>query len=150
MIACRVQIISVLVIALALGQNVQRSWALQLITKEEASLPPSDRIDVRGPFPGPTIEVLSPPSDVAQTSPVRLVVRFETYAGSEIDTEAIRVIYMKTPPVELTGRVYDFITLKGIEIREAEVPPGTHTIRIQVRDRAGRTGSSVFTFRVER
>jgi len=137
-------IVAILVISL-----VTPSFALELITKEEASLPPGARPGpLRGPIPGPTIEVMSPPSDVGQRSPLRLLVRFKTYAGSKVDKESIRLIYIKTPLVELTNRVRDFITPTGIELHEAQVPPGSHTIRIQLKDTAGRTGSTYFTFEV--
>ena len=124
--------------------------ALELITKEEAARPPGMRIDLRGPFPGPTIEIVSPPSDVRQVSPIRLLARFTTYAGTEVDKETVRLIYIKTPLIELTDRVRDFITTKGIDLNNAEVPPGIHTIRIQLKDSAGRTGSTYLTFVIVR
>jgi hypothetical protein len=66
-----------------------------------------------------------------------------------VDKESVRLIYIKNPLVELTKRVHDFITPTGIELPEVQVPPGTHTIRLQLKDSAGRTSSTYFTFQVE-
>jgi hypothetical protein len=122
--------------------------SLELITKEEASFPPGTQTEPRGPMPGPTIEVKWPPADVRQKSPLRLVVTFTTHSGSPVDKESVRLIYIKNPLVELTNRIHDFITPTGIEVRDAQVPPGSHTIRIQLKDLAGRASSKYFTFEV--
>jgi hypothetical protein len=52
------------------------------------------------------------------------------------------------PAVDLTERARSFITPNGIEIKDAKVPPGTHTIRISVSDTEGRSGSADLTFSV--
>ena len=123
--------------------------AFDLITKEEASLPSGTKTELRGPFPGPVVEVVLPPSDVGQRSPIRFLVRFKTFAGSPVDKESVRLIYIKNPLIELTPRVRPFITSTGIELVDANVPPGTHTIRVQLKDSAGRTSSKYVTFQVE-
>jgi hypothetical protein len=48
-------------LAVFLLQWAAPASAFELITKEEAGLPDGTRTDKRGPFPGPTIEVVSPP-----------------------------------------------------------------------------------------
>ncbi len=55
---------------------------------------------------------------------------------------------MRTPLVDLTQRAKAFITPDGIEIKNAEVPPGTHTIRVSVADTDGRIGSADITFSI--
>lgn len=148
MIALRAHSMKSAIVAAVIFPTVMPARALELITKEEASLPPGLSERMRGPIPGPIIEVLSPPSDVRQRTPFRLLVRFRTYGGSLVDKELVRMIYIKDPLVELTKRVQDFITPRGIEVKDAEVPPGRHMIRIQLNDTAGRTGSTYFTFQV--
>ena len=58
------------------------SWATQLITEEEAKLPPPKAAiaaDRRGITRGPKVEFVSPGGDVS--SPLRLQLKFESSAG---------------------------------------------------------------------
>jgi hypothetical protein len=122
----------------------QSAIAIELITQAEANYPPAD--EIRGPIPGPIVEVMSPPGDIPQRSPVRLFLRFTPFGGAKIDPESIRLIYEKRPEVELTPRVRPYATVRGIDVPKARVPPGTHVIRVLVRDTEGRLGSSTFKF----
>lgn len=74
-------------LAVVLATTAKPAQSLELITKEEASLPPGTQTELRGVIPGPTIEVKSPPSDVRQKSPLRLVVTFTTHSGSPVDKD---------------------------------------------------------------
>jgi hypothetical protein len=122
---------------------------IELITPEEA-LYPSAPSEQRGPVPGPTIQIVSPPSDVAQISPIRLILRFKAYGGTVVDKDSARLIYEKDPLVELTPRVAPYVTSTGLMLQKAKVPPGTHIIRIQLKDSAGRIGATNFSFTVRR
>jgi hypothetical protein len=59
--------------------------------------------------------------------------------------DSVKVVYMKSPFVNLTPRLRDAISEKGIDFSKAEVPPGNHTIRVSVSDSEGRETNSVFT-----
>jgi outer membrane immunogenic protein len=52
------------------------------------------------------------------------------------------------PAINLTPRVGHFITMDGVELHEADVPPGTHYLRVEVKDSAGRLGSTTFAVMV--
>ena len=121
---------------------------LQLITLEESNLPAGTATKLRGPFAGPVIEVVTPPSDVAQKTPVKFFIRFKSLSGSAVDIESVRLIYIKTPLIELTERVRPFITPTGIQLSSADVPPGDHLIRIQLKDAVGRTAAAYANFSV--
>jgi hypothetical protein len=41
-----------------------------------------------------------------------------------------------------------FISADGIEVPEAEVPPGVHEFRIELKDKDGRLGGTEFSFKV--
>ena len=56
--------------------------------------------------------------------------------------------YLKTPLINLTQRIGDLIKAGGIEVHRAEVPPGAHYIRVEVKDDAGRLGSATFVLMV--
>jgi hypothetical protein len=120
-----------------------------LITEDEAKLPPAKGAvmsDRRGITRGPKIEVVG---DREQShSPVHLQLRFESFGGSKIDPESLRVIYLRTPNVDLTERVKSFAGVTGLDIPDAELPPGDHLIRVDIKDSDGRTGSTSFLLKI--
>jgi len=58
------------------------------------------------------------------------------------------VTYLKSPEVDLTGRVKPFVQASGIDMPQALLPPGDHIIRVDVKDTEGRTGTTSFTLKV--
>jgi hypothetical protein len=124
--------------------------AIQLITPEEANLPPPKGaipIDRRGILRGPKVEVVSP-NNSAQSSPLHLHLRFESFGGAKINPDSVRVIYLRTPNVDLTPRVKPFIQPDGIDIPDTELPPGEYTVRVEIKDSDGRPGTASFTLKV--
>jgi hypothetical protein len=123
--------------------------AAQLITEEEARLPPpkgavaSER---RGIMRGPKVEFISPGDAVS--SPLRLQLKFESFGGAKIDPESVKVIFLRTPNVDLTPRVKPFVQADGINMQDAELPPGEYTVRVDIKDSDGRPGTAVFTLKV--
>jgi hypothetical protein len=133
----------------ALLLAVGEARAIVLITAQEAALPDALQIDRRGVTRGPKILVLSPAPDAGVVkSPVNLLLKFETYGGAAIDPLSVKVVYLKSPNINLTQRISTLVTSSGIEVRGAEVPPGTHHIRVEIKDNAGRTGSVIFPIQV--
>jgi hypothetical protein len=126
--------------------------ALQLITASEAALPPEPSVGHdRGISRGPTVIVISPaPGTGMLKSPVNLKVRFESHGGTWIDTDSVLLTYLRKPAVDLTQRVRAYIVPSGIEVDDAEVPPGTHTLRVDVTDSNGHTGWADITFTVSK
>jgi hypothetical protein len=57
---------------------------------------------------------------------------------------------MKSPFVDLTPRMKGAISASGIDFAKAEVPPGTHTIRVSVKDTEGRETNSVLNLVVSK
>jgi hypothetical protein len=139
--------------ALVLGAAPSHTHALELITAREAALP--DSIDAklnlgfRGVSRAPTVLVLSPAQDAGMVkSPLNLRLKFEPHGGATIDPQLVHITYLKNPAINLTPRIGDMIRADGIEVGHAEVPSGTHYIRVQVMDSAGRLGSTVFALMV--
>ncbi|MDA9507728.1 hypothetical protein XI09_24460 [Bradyrhizobium sp. CCBAU 11386] len=123
--------------------------ATQLITEEEARLPPPKgaiAADRRGIMRGPKVEFVSPGDSV--NSPLRLVLKFESYGGAKIDPESVKVIFLRTPNVDLTARVKPFVQPDGINMQDAELPPGEYTVRVDIKDSDGRPGTAIFTLKV--
>jgi hypothetical protein len=124
--------------------------AAPLITAEEASLPPQKGAipnSGRGITRGPKIQVPQTEGDV-HTSPVHFLVKFQAFGGSSIDLDALKVTYLKSPVVDLTSRVRPFALPGGIDMPDAQLPPGDHLVRIDVKDSEGRTASTSFFLRI--
>jgi hypothetical protein len=123
--------------------------ATPLITDDEARLPPPKgaiSANTRGILRGPKVEVISP--NEAAHSPLRLQLKFETFGGARIDIESVKVLYLRTPNVDLTPRVRPFIQADGIDMPDAELPPGEYMVRVDVKDSDGRPGSASFILKV--
>src|SRR6266404_5302501 len=124
--------------------------AAPLITAEEAALPPQKGAvpnSARGITRGPKIQVPDGETGL-QTSPMRFQVKFQTFGGSSIDLDALKVTYLKSPVVDLTSRVRPFALPTGIDMPDAQLPPGDHLVRIDVRDSEGRTASTSFFLKI--
>jgi len=123
-------------------------YAEILITEQEAKLP-ADPTRERDIIRGPTVRVVSPAPDAGTVkSPLYLRLKFDSHGGAMIDIDTIKITYKRLPPVDLTQRLKPFTKLDGIEMSTAEVPPGTHTLRVDVKDTAARSGALNFTFTV--
>ena len=120
-----------------------------LISAEEAKLPPPKGAvvaDRRGITRGPRIEVVGEKEQ--SHSPVHLQLKFESFGGSKIDPDSLKVIYLRTPNVDLTERVRSFAGATGLDMPDAELPPGDHMIRVDIKDSDGRIGTTSFLLKV--
>jgi hypothetical protein len=123
--------------------------AAPLITAEEAALPPQKGAvpnSGRGITRGPKIQM--PEAAGLQPSPMHFQVKFQTYGGSSIDLDALKVTYLKSPLVDLTSRVKPFAQATGIDMPDAQLPPGEHMVRIDIKDSDGRTASTIFLLKI--
>jgi hypothetical protein len=126
--------------------------AFELITAVEASLPsiPAPVLELRGsPTRRPHIEVVSPPPGAGlMYSPIALKLRFEAFGGAKINPDSVLITYLKQPSVDLTQRLKPFITAGGIDIAQADVPPGIHQLWIELKDQQGHVGGGPLTFQI--
>ena len=65
-----------------------------------------------------------------------------------IDPQILPTRHLKNPPINLTQRIGELVMVDGINVRSAQVPPGTHYLRVEVKDTAGRVGSTTFALLV--
>ena len=89
------------------------------------------------------------PQTGAIRSPVRFQLKFQTYGGSKVDLEAVQATYLRTPSVDLTPRIKPFVNATGIDVPAAELPPGEHIVRIDIKDSDGRAATANFVLKVE-
>jgi hypothetical protein len=136
------------IMGLAVMLSTSAGAALELISATEAALPNGVNLELnrRAITRGPKVVVISPaPNAGTVRSPLNLLLKFEAYGGATIDPQFVNITYLKRPNINLTPRVGQLIRPNGIEVHHAEVPPGTHHIRVDVKDNAGRVGSTTFT-----
>ena len=125
--------------------------AAPLISAKEAALPPaSGALATRGISRGPAIKLTSPEADTPVTAPFDFKVAFEPRGDAKSDPSSVKVVYMKSPFVDLTPRLKGAISANGIDFAKADVPPGTHTIRVTVKDSEGRETNSVLNLVVNK
>lgn len=122
-----------------------------LISTDEGALPPSSdatRIPVatRAITRRPDLILVSPAKSV--NSPFDLQFKFQAHGGSGIKPESFRLIYLKSPTVDLTARVRPYIQANGLVMPLAEAPAGRHVIEAKISDSDGRETVAVFAFDV--
>ena len=135
------------VVLMAGGMPAQASPPV-LITAEEAALPPPKgavATERRGITRGPKVDVVTTGQ---LKSPTRLQVKFEPYGGSKIDPDSVKMIYLRTPNVDLTSRIKSFIFPGGIDMPEVVLPAGEHMVRVDIKDTDGRIGTASFILKV--
>lgn len=122
-----------------------------LITKQEAALPgmAGGPLTFRGVTRGPKVDLVLPIATSGEVkSPIELKIRFQTFGGAKVDSNSVNITLLKAPVVDLTQRMRKFIQPEGIEMPNAELPPGEHLIRVEIKDTEGRMGSTTFALRV--
>jgi hypothetical protein len=121
-----------------------------LITDAEAGLPASAdaALSQRALTRGPAVEQITPNPDARVTSPLPLKIKFTARNNTSIDPNSVKITYLRSPNVDLTTRIKSHVTADGIEISQAEAPPGMHVLRIELRDTQGRTSTGTITLSV--
>jgi hypothetical protein len=122
-----------------------------LITADESARPTppgSTPVAARGITRGPKITLLSPAAGASAASPIDLKLKFESFGGTSIDPNSLHVTYLKTPAVDLTDRVKSFAQSGGLEMPQAELPPGDHVIKVELTDSDGHVATSTFMLKV--
>jgi len=135
--------------AIFVSSSVQLYAAQILITDDEAKLPPPKgaiALENRGITRGPRIEFVSGNEPVH--SPTHLQVKFVSFGGAKIDAESVRVTYLRIPNVDLTLRLKPFVHPTGIDMPDAQLPAGDHTVRVDLKDSDGRAASTMFVLKV--
>jgi hypothetical protein len=133
---------------LALVVNGPTTAGEVLIKPEEAALPPAPaQSNTRALTRKPEVILISPAASV--NSPFELRLKFQAHGGSRIEPSSFHLIYLKSPNIDLTERVRRYVTAQGLEMVDAEAPPGQHTMKALITDSGNREGSAVFTVSIK-
>jgi len=124
---------------------VQARAQVQLVTDEEARLPEASNLLTRAITRGPAVRLASAAEVSASSFP--LEIRLEARGGARIDASSLKVEYLKSPTIDLTGRIQGLLRDNVITAPAVRVPAGLHRLRVSVHDSDGRTGSAVLEIR---
>lgn len=127
-----------------------------LITPEEAAMPPASTEKRGQPFDagreppdnGPLIEVLKPVPGAPIAVPLEIAVKFVP-RSAPVDLSSLKVTVVKFIGIDITERVRPFATPAGIQIPDAKLPSGEHTVRITVADATGGVSRKQVTLTVQ-
>lgn len=129
-----------LTLGLSTAMAADRRW---LITPEEAVRVGHDRGSdalpvVAGEGVGPLIVVMNPKALERLHSPVNILVRFETgSSGQPPDMKSLSVTLRGLISIDITDRLRDYLLGATLAVRDADLPAGSHRIRLVVADLAG-------------
>lgn len=152
-------VVALLAVSLALTTSVPGSYANSwLITPEEAAMEPAAQADpLQGGEHfaigredvevGPIITVEKPKMGVPQNSPMEIVVKFVP-RSHPVDLSSLEVELVKFINIDITDRVTEYTTEQGIQLKEANVPLGSHRVRIALADTTGAVSIQEFLFEV--
>ena len=152
-------VISVIIMLTAGGIAATAGNAVWLITPEEAAMPaaPSEEGGLKGGTPfdigregpdiGPIIEVIKPTEGVPQQAPIEVAIRF-TPRQQQIDLKSLKVAVVKFISIDITDRVRPYLSEEGIQIPDAKLPSGEHTVRISLSDVTGAVSVKQATIKV--
>lgn len=146
-------IIPVILLTFASTARGEDMGPLELITAQEAATQDMDpsqmHVEVgRGDENGPSIELLAPQIGSPLKPPVPIAVKFIQRTGKDIDPSTFKLEYLKFITIDLTSRVKQYVTKEGINVPEAKLPSGTHTIRLSIGDITGAITKRILTIEV--
>lgn len=124
--------------------------ATVVITEEEAKLPPPKETPApsdRGITRGPKIE-MDADERSGLRAPFHLKLRFKAYGGSAIDLGTFQATYLKDKTIDLTSRLKPFVQETGVDVKDAQIPPGEHFIQIGIKDADGRAVTKTFKLKI--
>jgi hypothetical protein len=122
--------------------------AVTLINSAEAALPdpPPLEMSVRGLDAMSGFVQVLPPKRAVARAPFHMVIRFQ----DPCNPSSVVMSLVKQPAVDLTARIRPYLTSQGIDVPDAQAPPGNYKIRLIYRDAAGRERVGNILFSIAR
>lgn len=124
---------------------------MTLLTEKEGAMKsaPSGSFEIgRVTNTGPRIEVVEPKIEEGKKPPLKVIILFLAKEGQEIDLSTLKVECLKFVTIDLTDRVLPYTTKQGINIENAKLPSGKHTLRLTIGDVQGGMTQEVFNVQV--
>jgi hypothetical protein len=148
--ACGIAALVLCIHATSTARIEENAW---LITPEEAAMAPSPGagkgdIAVGGDADlGPSIHVVKPINGGSAPPPVEVDIKFSPKL-SPVDLASLKVSVVKFINIDITDRVREYASAKGILVPAANIPQGKYTVRVSVADKDGLRSYKDVTFEV--
>ena len=117
-----------------------------LVTEEEARQPdataPLRRFGSSVSTDGPVITFNKPTYGSEIAKPVSIDISFGQRLAP-VDLSSLRVTYLKFIPIDITDRVRDYASARGIKIDNADLPAGSHKVRFSIKDSEDRLSEEI-------
>jgi hypothetical protein len=101
---------------------------------------------------GPVIDILkpAPARDLKVKAPFAISVRFNGLSDSPIDPKTFKVMYGFLK-IDITNRIIEHVSVapEGFALENAQIPPGKHSLVLQVSDGKKRVATRELRFEVE-
>jgi len=100
--------------------------------------------------PGPRIIVRNPKALERLMSPVDIFVSFQPgKSGKRPDMASLTVTLIGFIDIDITDRVHEYVVGDDLDIADADMPSGSHQIRLAIRDVAGNPNERDMSIYVE-
>ena len=121
---------------------------LQLLTAEEAARPEPRSYGFASPLSdkGPDIEI--PELEATEANPFALKIHLSPRDGAAPNLATLRMESLKSPAIDLTPRILQYVTQDGINIDRVALPAGMYRFRVSVSDVRGRLTEKDFVIMV--
>jgi hypothetical protein len=128
------------VLAVALLAPLLAVARVPILADEEANLPPGtaeqETFGLRSG--GPIITIKSPPAGHPVPTPFDIDMTFAPGpSGQPVLDETLRVKYVKLFEIDITDRVRPHLHDNHLFVKDADIPPGQHRIRVSIADAGG-------------
>jgi len=113
-----------------------KSEPILWITPDEAALKDPPPLEIlRSHSMGPKILIEMPKDGGTYTTPLSIQVKFIANNDSSINIGSIKVLYLKWMLTkDITDKIKKYVSAQGIDVADAPLPKGKHTIQISLAD----------------
>lgn len=122
---------------------------LQAWDEESEGMVASESLSTNSSGDGPLITIESPGESGTVNSPAAIRVLFVPGPSGELpDPDSFKFLLKKLITIDLTDRVSDYVTADGIDVDEADIPPGKYKFEMRIADLAGNESARQFKMKV--
>lgn len=136
---------------IAVAEPPARGGVVVLVTADEARHPDAPSMLLQGleraVTTGPEIEIIKPGKASEHPRPIDIQVDFQPQ-GAPVDLGTLKVTYVKLLNIDITDRVKPYASADGIRLERADLPSGTHTVRVSIADTRERESAATFTVKI--
>jgi hypothetical protein len=146
LIMLRIFYAAILTVSLAAGVMAMTGEPqFELLSIEEAARPAGRSYGFANQAADNGPAIVAQDLEVQEAKPFTLMVRLNARDGAAPDLATLRIECLKSPVIDLTPRLKQYITEEGVKVDRTTLPPGLHHFRVSINDVRGRLTEKDFT-----